>query len=457
MSEAENLLNSMGDISVATVDPTTEEHIVIDSNRNVYVPDSLKRIAVQFDHNIERVSFDCPRYWDGIDMSEMKVYINYRRSDGYVGSYLCENVKTESKYYEFPVYTLVDLDYYKSRYTNVRVEPTGTTTDDDDFSPLLRIWYDDPASEMYDIEGPLVVDRGNPDIMHFDWVISRNVTAAKGSISFLVCVKSTDDEGNELNHWNSELNQEMTVSEGLEADDTIEELYPDVITQLLIRMDTVETDNANTRAYIDSNIEREVNECVTQKITDGEITGVDLNEYVPKSEVPDYENYNSRISNNTGRLDAIDEYIEGSIEPVLDSHDELISDLQDDFNNIADYPIEVGTMPEQVYNDIIHYERWNSGKTVIRFRIHASLPLGYNYARISLIQWPNKLFKNNKPTYIYLSEVMDQSITPFPLTKPHSIVYDIGQEHVYIEMPDTHQFTEDESILIDVCAIGSWK
>lgn len=171
MSNAEDLLNSLSDSGIAlyTVDPDTEPHIVIDSDRYITVPDELKRIAVQYDHDVETVTFDCPRYWDGLDMSEMKVYINYLRSDKEVGAFIATNV---------------------------------------------------------------VADIADPTIMHFDWTISRNVTEAYGQIVFLVCIKKTDDEGNEKNHWNSELCKTCFVSEGLEIDDeSLREVYPDIIEQ----------------------------------------------------------------------------------------------------------------------------------------------------------------------------------------------------------------------------------
>ena len=169
MSNAEDLLNSLSDSGIAlyTVDPGTEPHIVIDSDRYITVPDELKRIAVQYDHDVETVTFDCPRYWDGLDMSEMKIYINYLRSDKEVGAFIATNV---------------------------------------------------------------VADTADPTIMHFDWTISRNVTEAYGQLVFLVCIKKADDEGNEKNHWNSELCKDCRVSEGLELDEeVINEIYPDII------------------------------------------------------------------------------------------------------------------------------------------------------------------------------------------------------------------------------------
>ena len=83
---------SQNGVAVASVDPSTEEHIVINDNRFISVPNSLKRIAVQFDHDIETVTFDCPRYWDDNDMSKMAVYINYMRPDGFTGAYIAKNV-----------------------------------------------------------------------------------------------------------------------------------------------------------------------------------------------------------------------------------------------------------------------------------------------------------------------------------------------------------------------------
>lgn len=154
-----------------------EPHIVIDSDRTIKIPNSLKRLAVQHDHNIETVTFDCPRYWDDHDMSKMAVYINYMLSDGYTDSYPVDNVTVDG------------------------------------------------------------------DIMHFTWTISRNVTHVSGVINFLVCVKNTDDEGNEVNHWNSELCQDAYVSKGMENEEIEALEQTDLITSLLLRMDSVEKIN----------------------------------------------------------------------------------------------------------------------------------------------------------------------------------------------------------------------
>lgn len=170
MSQAEELLNSLteNDISLQLANPETEPHIVVGDDRFISVPKELQRIAVQYDHDVETVTFDCPRYWDDLDMSDLSIYINYMRKDRVVG-----------------IYKATDIS----------------------------------------------VDTINDRIMHFNWKISRNVTEVVGQIKFLVCIKKGDADGNEVNHWNSELNTEMYISEGLEAGEGYFDSYPDIILQ----------------------------------------------------------------------------------------------------------------------------------------------------------------------------------------------------------------------------------
>lgn len=179
MSLADDLLNlSSNKFNSRLAHMETEPHIVIGEDRFITVPDELKRIAVQYDHRVETVTFDCPRYWDGYDMSKMKIYINYTRSDGLLGMYIAENV---------------------------------------------------------------FADEQLPNIMHFDWTLTRNVTGINGPIVFMVCVKRVDREGNEEVHWNSERNLDMYISEALEGEEVIQDLYPDIFTQMLQRMDEIES------------------------------------------------------------------------------------------------------------------------------------------------------------------------------------------------------------------------
>ena len=163
MSQAEALLESLSTGNSGDLEP----HIIIDKKRKVSVPDELKRIAVQHDHNIETVTFDCPRYWDGNDMSQSRICVNYKRPDGILGSCVASNI---------------------------------------------------------------IVDETDNTTMHFDWTISQDVTVKDGNLMFLVCIKKFDtDTGEEINNWHSELNTEMYISKGLECDKIVDGSYSELV------------------------------------------------------------------------------------------------------------------------------------------------------------------------------------------------------------------------------------
>lgn len=185
MSQAEDLLNSLS--AGGVLDVLTESHIVVDNDRHVIVPEQLKDIAVQFDHNIETVTFDCPRYFDGHDFTTMHVYINYMCPDKSKGQFLCENV---------------------------------------------------------------TIDETDENIIHFDWTIQRSITQAIGKISFLICIKKIDDKGKLLYRWSSRLNQEMFVLEGLECSiGELTQENPDVIEQILLKLDTISEYGGFSKSY----------------------------------------------------------------------------------------------------------------------------------------------------------------------------------------------------------------
>ena len=258
MSQALDLLNSLSGDDVATYTANTEEeHIIIGSDRFIRIPDSLKRLGVQHDKDIETVTFDCPRYWDKHDLSQMVIYVNYVLPSGEDGRYAVKNVVA-----------------------------IGT-------------------------------------MLHFDWTISDYVTQYKGTISFLICAVTTDEEGNEELHWNSELNQEAYISEGLECSESPIHKYPDIITHLLTRMDEVEaiaTPEAMqgyTDAWLEANHARILAEI--------EAKGADTLAKIPG----DYtETYNMAKESVRTKADAIVCTVEGEDVTVSDSSDDHIRNLR---------------------------------------------------------------------------------------------------------------------------------
>ena len=173
MSEALDLLNGLTDEQIAMYGAagTEEPHIVVGSDRKIIIPDSLKRLAVQFDHDIETVTFDCPRYWDEHDMSQMAVYVNYKCSDRYEGAYHVKNI---------------------------------------------------------------VVDDNDDTLMHFEWIISRNVTRVDGKIEFSVSVNEVNDDGEEINHWSSEICTDAYISKGLNSSQDVVHSNPDILAEVLL-------------------------------------------------------------------------------------------------------------------------------------------------------------------------------------------------------------------------------
>ena len=182
MSQADLLLDMEAGDDLAEhaypIDDSAEAHIVIGRNRVITVPESLRRIAVQYDNNAESVTFDCPRYWDGVDMSEMSIFVNYARANGDLGKYTCSK-----------------------------------------------------GGDDVDTE----IDENDPSMMHFRWKIDGHVTLYNGPITIAVCIQEGESEDDF--HWNTEINKELSVSEGLEVDEEtlakLEALQPNVIATIL--------------------------------------------------------------------------------------------------------------------------------------------------------------------------------------------------------------------------------
>ena len=182
MGRAEQLLESidLGDETLYPISPEEESHVVIDSSRRITVPSSLKRIAVQYDCDVESITFDCPRYWDGLDLLKFKMFINYMRGDNELGSYYIDDAKV---------------------------------------SPI------------------------DENMINFTWTIGGHIAEVPGNIRFLVCAKRTGTQGNTENCWNTELNTECSVSDGMSTNQDTIYIYPDLATQILSRL-------ASTATYV---------------------------------------------------------------------------------------------------------------------------------------------------------------------------------------------------------------
>ena len=77
------------------------------------------------------------------------------------------------------------------------------------------------------------------DNITFSWLVGRNALAYRGSIRFIVCLKKTDAEGVVQQEFNTTVAQ-LTVLEGLETTERVIQENPDIIEQILARLDELE-------------------------------------------------------------------------------------------------------------------------------------------------------------------------------------------------------------------------
>ena len=98
----------------------------------------------------------------------------------------------------------------------------------------LYVNYQNANGDKY----PYLVEdiRTDGDYITFSWLIGPDVVAYKGQIKFIVCAKKGDGT---IPEWNTTL-AEGTVLEGLEATNEVVARNPDIIEQILTRLELVE-------------------------------------------------------------------------------------------------------------------------------------------------------------------------------------------------------------------------
>ena len=179
-------------LEAATVDeelisPVNEVLMINPETRTINVPNSEKMFGVRQDMSVERKYFKCPRIvGDNIDLSQHRIFVNY-----------------------------------------VPSKQDGTYNLEDD---VQGYWCKDLA-----VEG---------DFITFSWEISENVTRNAGYIAFAVYAKTIDEYGNLKTKWHTTIaigNVLDTLPDGEEW----VTVYPDIVMQLLERMDEVEKNGGN--------------------------------------------------------------------------------------------------------------------------------------------------------------------------------------------------------------------
>lgn len=175
-------------LAAATVDeelvtPVNEVLLINPETRTINVPDSEKLFGARRDMDVERKYFKCPRIvGDNIDLFEHRIFVNYVPS------------KQDGSY--------------------------------DAKEDVQSYWCKDLA-----VEG---------DFVTFSWKLSENVTRSAGYIAFAVYAKTIDEYGNLQTKWHTTIaigNVLDTLPDGEEW----VTIYPDIVMQLLGRMDALES------------------------------------------------------------------------------------------------------------------------------------------------------------------------------------------------------------------------
>lgn len=141
-------------LSVVDTDP----HFTIDVVTRSIISNGDKKYLVQFDHNSERITFECPRYIEGHDMMNCnKVLVNY---------------------------------------------------------------LDVAVAGVYEVED-LKIKESATDTVCFSWLVSCNSTAVVGALRFAITFSCVQSDGTTTYKWNTGINEDLKIISSISNDATI--------------------------------------------------------------------------------------------------------------------------------------------------------------------------------------------------------------------------------------------
>lgn len=153
-----------------------DAHFSVDTIRRVIRNKApMKTRVAQYDHNSERFTFELPRYVEGHDMSKCNVVEVHYNNGGNRGRYTVEDLEVSTE----------------------------------DANKIVC-----------------------------SWLISRNATQKAGLLEFRLTFKCVSGEETEY-AWSTEVHKSITVTAGIDTSGAIEEAYPDVISQLIGKVDAL--------------------------------------------------------------------------------------------------------------------------------------------------------------------------------------------------------------------------
>ena len=145
--------------------------IIDPETRTITVPPEYQLLGVESDEKVERLYFQCPKIvGDNVDLSQLILFINYQNAGQEIDAYKITDVETDG------------------------------------------------------------------DNITFSWLLDRKVTAYRttqqNKLGFSFCAQKADEDGTLTQEWNTTINTECSVLEGLEAQEHIEEENSAAIAQV---------------------------------------------------------------------------------------------------------------------------------------------------------------------------------------------------------------------------------
>lgn len=169
MATADEVLKEMDNVSETNNDSPV--CIIDPETRTITVPPEYQLLGVESDERVERLYFQCPKIvGDNVDLSQLILFINYQNAGQEIDAYKITDVETDG------------------------------------------------------------------DNITFSWLLDRKVTAYRttqqNKLGFSFCAQKADDDGTLTQEWNTTVNTECSVLEGLEAQEHIEEENSAAIAQI---------------------------------------------------------------------------------------------------------------------------------------------------------------------------------------------------------------------------------
>lgn len=263
MPSVEELLNQDSEDEYINISPINDIITIDPETRTINLPASETLFGTEQEMNVERKYFKCPKIvGDNIDLSKHQIYITYVTAKDNTGTFLPEE--------ELGLYYCEDMA----------------------------------------VDG---------DYITFSWLLSGNVLRNHGFIAFAVSAKHMDGEVLKT-RWKTKPavgTVLLTVPDG----EAIEERYPDIVTQLLDRMDAVE-EIATVEAmqgYVDDYLGRN-----PVQIDD---TLTDNTKAAPAGVVGELRGDLDTL--NQGGLNLKEDFIGTQVNNWLDEHPEATTTVQD--------------------------------------------------------------------------------------------------------------------------------